>query len=81
MFDWFDWEDMGCLAVVGAILLILAIVFALFLFESWLVMLLWNAVIVATMGFGTLSFWAACGLTLLCHLLFGSLAKFSSNKK
>lgn len=80
MFDWFDWEDMGCLAIIGAVLLIIALAVGIFFLESWFIMLLWNAVIVVVMEWNAMSFWLACGLNLLCHLLFGSLVKISSKK-
>lgn len=80
MLDWFDWDDMGCLAVIGAILLILAIVAGIFFLESWFIMLLWDAVIVTVMEWNALSFWMACGLNLLCTLLFAKIIKIPSKK-
>lgn len=80
MLDWFDWDDMGCIALIGAIALILAIVVGIFFLDSWFIMLLWNAVIVTVMEWNALSFWMACGLNLLCTLLFGSIIKISSKK-
>lgn len=80
MLDWFDWEDMGCLALIGAVLLILAIVVGVFFLESWFIMLLWNAVIVTVMEWNALTFWAACGLNLLCTLLFGAVRTITRKK-
>ena len=80
MLDWFEWDDMGCIALIGAIVLILAIVVGIFFLESWLIMLLWNAVIVTVMEWNAISFWLACGLNLLSYLLFGSIVKISSKK-
>ncbi len=82
MFDSFDTEDWGCGAWLLCIVLVLAIVFALLCFEAWLVMLLWNAVIPLLWATApTLGFWAAMGLMLLCHLLFGSAVRVGSGKK
>mgnify|MGYP003484229901 CR=1 FL=1 len=80
MLDWFDLEDKGCLACIGLILLAIILIAGVFFAESLVIMWLWNAVIVVVMEWNTLSFWLACGLNLLCHLLFGSVVKISSNK-
>lgn len=80
MLDWFDWDDMGCIAFIGAIALILAIVVGIFFLESWFIMLLWNAVMVTIMEWNTMSFWLACGLNLLCTLLFAKVIKIPSKK-
>ena len=81
MLDWFDWEDMGCFALIGAILLILVLGVGFFFLESWVIMLLWNAVVVVVMEWGTLNFWMACGLNLLITLLFGGLVRTCSKRK
>lgn len=81
MLDWFDWDDMGCLTIIGAVLLIIALAVGIFFLESWFIMLLWNAVIVVVMEWNALSFWLACGLNLLCHLLLCKTVRVSSNKK
>lgn len=52
--------------IVGGI--IVGILFA-FLF-GWLVMLLWNWIMPAVFGLGTLTFWQAWGLVILTHILF-----------
>lgn len=49
----------------------LVITFAISAFGAWLVMLLWNWVVVAIFGLPKLSFWLAWGLTLLIGLIFG----------
>lgn len=82
MFDDFDTEGWGCGAWTLAIVLILALIFALLCLEAWLVMLLWNAVIPLLWATAPeLGFWAAMGLMLLCHLLFGSTVRVGSGKK
>lgn len=78
MLDWFDLEDRGCLACIGLILLAIILIAGAFFAESLIIMWLWNAVIVVVMEWNTLSFWLACGLNLLCHLLFVRVVKISS---
>lgn len=53
------------------LILALVITLAMSAFGAWLVMLLWNWVIVAIFGLPKLSFWLAWGLTLLIGLIFG----------
>lgn len=82
MFDSFDTEDWGCGAWLLCIVLVLAIVFGCLCLEAWLVMLLWNAVIPLIWATApTLGFWAAMGLLLLCHLLFGSTVRSGGSGK
>lgn len=40
--------------------------------KAWIVMALWNWLIVGLLGAGTLTFWPAVGLIVLCNLLFKS---------
>lgn len=57
------------------IILVLALVIGLAAFEAWLVMLLWNAVLIALFpSLPTLSFWLAWGLLILCNILFKSVS-------
>lgn len=53
------------------LILALVITLAISAFGAWLVMLLWNWVVVATFGLPKLSFWLAWGLTFLIGLIFG----------
>lgn len=39
---------------------------------GWLVMTLWNAVLVEALGARPLGYWQALGLLLLCRVLFGN---------
>lgn len=78
MLDWFDLEDKGCLACFGLILLAVILIAGAFFAESLIVMWLWNAVIVAIMEWPALGYWYACGLNLLCHLLFAKTVRVSS---
>jgi hypothetical protein len=45
---------------------------AVFLF-GWIVMLLWNAILVPVLQVGALSFWQGVGLLVLTRILFGSM--------
>jgi hypothetical protein len=64
-------EDHGCLAVLIALVIILAFAFGCLCFEGWLLMLLWNAVLVPLFGWSALKFWWAVGILLICNILFG----------
>ena len=82
MFDSFDTEDWGCGAWLLCIVLVLVIAIVVLCFEAWLVMFLWNAVIPLIWTTApTLGFWAAMGLLLLCHLLFGSTVRSGGSGK
>jgi Ca2+/H+ antiporter, TMEM165/GDT1 family len=54
-------------------------IFAPFVFAGavllfgWVVMLLWNAILVPVLSVGLLSFWQAVGLLVLTRILFGSM--------
>lgn len=54
-------------------------IFAPFVFAGavllfgWIVMLLWNTILVPVVGVGLLSFWQAVGLLALTRILFGSM--------
>ena len=56
----------GRIAVFALLLLCAAAI------ATWLVMALWNAVLVDAVGAKPLSYWQALGLLLLCRLLFGN---------
>lgn len=64
-------SELGCVAATLVIILALALAFGLAAFEAWLVMLLWNAVLVTIFpSIPTISFWVAWGVLILCNLLF-----------
>ncbi|MBS1580494.1 MAG: hypothetical protein JST29_12750 [Bacteroidetes bacterium] len=49
---------------------------------SWVVMLLWNGVLVTVTGVKLISFWQAVGILLLSKILFGGFGKgFSKHKR
>ena len=79
MFDKIDTRDWGCGAWLLCIVLVLAMIFGGLCLEAWLVMLLWNAVIPLLWATApTLGFWAAMGLIILCHILFGKTINIKS---
>jgi len=45
------------------------------------VMLLWNAILPALLHVGTLSYWHAVGLLVLCKILFTSFSPGARNKR
>lgn len=51
-----------CFALIAALL-------------SWIVMSLWNCVLVAVLGVSVISFWQAAGILLLSKILFGGFHK------
>lgn len=82
MFDFFGdvYSDHGGLALIGAIVLILAVVFGLLCLETWVAMALWNGCAVpAVVVLNEIGFWQMWGITMLCNILFKSV--HSSSKK
>jgi hypothetical protein len=68
----------GILVTILIIVLFLALAFGVLCFEGWIVMLLWNAVVVAVFGAPTLSFWLSVGILLLCNILFKAVVRSKS---
>ena len=61
-------------AIIGIIILVLAIAFGLMCLEAWIIMLLWNAIVTKIIvGVCALTFWQTCGLVILIDLLFGTI--------
>lgn len=52
--------------IMGSILVLLA---------GGVVMYLWNAILPSAAHFGTLTYWQAVGLLILCRILFGNFGK------
>lgn len=77
------WEDypagLAILATIAVMIFAIAWTFGLMCLQSWIVMLLWNWVVVGLFGAPALSFWVAFGLRWLCSLLFKS--KLTVNKE
>lgn len=68
----------GIFVTILIIAFVLALAFGALCLEGWLVMLLWNAVIVSVFGAPTLSFWLSVGILLLCNLLFKAVIRTKS---
>ena len=62
----------ACIVCLFVIALGLALAFGFICFKAWLVMLLWNWVMVGLFSLPALSFWYAVGISLLISLLFKS---------
>ncbi|MDP2335490.1 MAG: hypothetical protein Q8N05_03365 [Bacteroidota bacterium] len=56
-----------------AVFIPIAIVAGVYLFGN-LVMFLWNSILPAVFGFGTITFWQALGLLVLSKILFGGFS-------
>lgn len=82
-FNRYDFKDvsLGIGVIILLVILSLGLAFGLMCLEGWLVMLLWNAVLVPLFGIGALKFWWAVGLMLLCNFLFGKVVRIGGNKK
>lgn len=68
------------IAVIAFIIGFLGMVFGLWCLQAWLVMLLWNWVMVTLFNFPVLTFWLSFGLVWLFHLLTKGLAKITVDK-
>lgn len=67
--DWVD--DLGCGGSILALLGVLLLAFAGMCFEGWILMLLWNWLLVSLFGISTIGFWQGVGLILLLNLIGG----------
>jgi hypothetical protein len=66
---------LGCFLVC----LVVVLTVGIFFFDAWLVMLLWNATIATLFAaVPSIGYWMACGILILCNLLFKSRASSSS---
>ena len=83
-----DWLDdvfdrsfaLGCLAAILVIALALGIAFGVLCLEGWILMLLWNAILVPLFDFGALQFWWAVGIILISNILFKGATSIKNNK-
>ena len=67
-----DWVDaLGCGGAILVLLGVLLLAFALMCFEGWILMLLWNWLLVSLFGISTIGFWQGVGLILLLNLIGG----------
>ena len=65
-----DMFEESFIAGIIVSILCLGLVFGALCFEGWIVMLLWNAIIINLIPIGALTFWKAVGLLVLCNILF-----------
>ena len=63
-----------------AIFIPIAIAAGVFIFGS-VVMLLWNALLPAVFGIGTITFWQALGILVLSKILFGGFGGYHGHHK
>ena len=68
------------LAVIAFIVSFLGMAFGLWCLQAWLVMLLWNWVMVALFNLPALTFWLSFGLVRLFQLLTKGLVKITISK-
>ena len=77
---WDNYEGVfAVIAVIAFIVGFLGMAFGLWCLQAWLVMLLWNWVVVSLFGAPVLTFWLSFGLVWLFHLLTKGLAKITIN--
>lgn len=78
---WYDYPA-GTAIIIYIISAILALgfVFGIVCLQAWLIMLLWNWVVVNLFGAPVLGFWVAFGLRCLCFLLFKGINIFTKKK-
>ena len=76
---WYDYDTPLWATILGwvvGIIIVLGTIFGVLCFESWLIMLLWNATLPALFsGVTTIGFWQSVCINLLVILLFGGVGK------
>lgn len=75
LYDRVDMVSNGFIAFIVCLFVIalgLGLGFGILCFKAWLIMLLWNWVMVGLFSLPALSFWYAVGISLLISLLFKS---------
>ena len=78
---WDNYEGFfAVLAVIAFIIGFVGVAFGLWCLQAWLVMLLWNWVVVSLFGTPVLTFWLSFGLVWLFHLLTKGLVKITVGK-
>ena len=77
--DYSVWQNI--LIIIINFVLIVAITFGVMCFNSWLIMLLWNAVLTSVFGLTTITFWQTFGIYLIIWLLCGGIGKFCKIKR
>ena len=82
----FSWNEdysvlQNILIIIINFVLIVAITFGVMCFNSWLIMLLWNAVLTSVFGLTTITFWQTFGISLIVWLLCGGIGKICKIKR
>ena len=77
--DYSVWQNI--LIITIGIIIALAITFGGMCFNSWLIMLLWNAVLTSVFGLTTITFWQTFGIYLIICLLCGGISKIIKIKR
>ena len=77
--DYSVWQNI--LIIIINFVLIVAITFGVMCFNSWLIMLLWNAVLTSVFGLTTITFWQTFGIYLIVWLLCGGISKIIKIKR
>ena len=77
--DYSVWQNI--LIIIINFVLIVAITFGVMCFNSWLIMLLWNAVLTSVFGLTTITFWQTFGIYLIIWLLCGGISKIIKIKR
>ena len=68
LFTTASWIELTLL-IIASIILVTLICFL----SGWVTMLLWNWLVPAIFGLGTITFWQALGLIILIKLVFGGI--------
>lgn len=81
-FNNYDFKDttLGIGVIILIVILGLGLAFGMLCLEGWLLMLLWNAVMVPLFGIGALKFWWAVGIIFICNILFGRCVQVNTKK-
>lgn len=78
MFSWNEdysvWQNI--LIITITLIFALTIAFGVMCLNSWLIMLLWNAVLTSVFGWTTITFWQTFGIYLIIWLLSGGVVRF-----
>ena len=64
-----------------AVILALALNLAMDVLRIAVVMWPWNGVLVALFGLPVLNFWAACGIVILCSILFKGCVRITAKRE
>lgn len=72
-----DGVAIGCLSIIG----ILGLVFGFICLEGWILMLLWNVIVIKVFAIGEITFWQGLGIMAICNILIKSSTTIIQGKK